>query len=240
MITGMIYVKLEDVSLDYPIYNAESTSLKRHIISFTTGGLITRKPKEITTVKALSNINLELTSGTKLGIIGHNGSGKSTLLRCISGIYRPTKGTVSTSGTISPLLEIGAGIEPELSGYDNIRRLLSIRSVSYADIPEIIQDIAEFSELGEFLSLPVRTYSAGMMMRLMFSVSTAQTPDILIMDEFFSVGDDSFREKAEQKIMSHINNSSILVFASHSEQLLKKFCNRFIRLDHGNLKSIEL
>ncbi|WP_066018470.1 ABC transporter ATP-binding protein [Endozoicomonas atrinae] len=236
----MSYIKLKNVSLEYPIYNSESTSLKRDIIKFTTGGLITRRKKKITTVKALSNINLEITSGTRLGIVGHNGSGKSTLLRCISGIFRPTKGTVSISGTISTLLEIGAGIEPELSGYDNIKRLLYLRSISYNDVKKISQHIAEFSELGEFLSFPVRTYSSGMMMRLMFSVSTAQSPDILIMDEFFSVGDDSFQEKAEKKIISHINNSSILVFASHSEELLKKFCNRFIRLNHGELENIDL
>ncbi len=192
----MAHVKLSNVSLEYPLYNSESTSLKCHLIRLTTGGLIARKNKKLTTVKALSNINLDLVSGDRLGIIGHNGSGKSTLLRCLSGIYKPTAGTVIREGTISPLLEIGAGIEPELSGYNNIIRLLYLRDISRTDVKKISEDIAEFSELGDFLSLPVRTYSSGMMMRLMFSVSTAKAPDILIMDEFFSVGDESFQKKS--------------------------------------------
>lgn len=200
-----------------------------------TGGRIAVNSRKNTVVQALSNINLDILHGDKVGILGHNGAGKTTLLRCIAGIYQPTSGTIKRHGSISTLMEIGAGMEPELSGYDNIKRMLLIQGIDCDHKKIISKQIAEFSELQNFLSLPVRTYSSGMLMRLMFSIATIKSPDILIMDEFFSVGDSSFKKKAELKMENHINKTSILVFASHSEELLKKFCNRFLTLENGKI-----
>ncbi len=200
-----------------------------------TGGRIAINSRKNTVVKALSDINLEINSGDRVGILGHNGAGKSTLLRCISGIYEPTSGTIKRQGSVAPLIEIGAGMEPELSGYDNIKRLLRVQNIPDKDSQALTKSIAEFSELKDFLPLPVRTYSSGMLMRLMFSVSTVRSPDILVMDEFFSVGDELFRKKAESRIISHINKSSILIFASHNENLIRKFCKKSIILRHGKI-----
>ncbi|WP_422137499.1 ABC transporter ATP-binding protein [Endozoicomonas sp. ALC020] len=229
----MAHVKLEDVSLEYPLYNTESTSIKHHLLRVATGGRIAVNSRKNTVVKALSNINLDIKDGDRVGIIGHNGAGKSTLLRCITGIYQPTSGTIKRQGSVAPLMEIGAGMEPELSGYNNIKRLLGLQDVSDEYAEALTENIAEFSGLQDFLSLPVRTYSSGMLMRLMFSVSTVRTPDILVMDEFFSVGDESFREKAESRIIKHIDKSLIFIFASHSQSLLKKMCNKIFELKNG-------
>lgn len=236
----MACIKLENVSLEYPLYNTESTSIKHHLLRMATGGRIAVNSQKNTVVRALSNINLDIKSGDRIGIVGHNGAGKSTLLRCITGIYQPTSGTIKRQGSIAPLIEIGAGMEPELTGYDNIKRLLRLQNITDKESQSLIQSIVEFSELQDFLSLPIRTYSSGMLMRLMFSVSTVSTPDILVMDEFFSVGDENFRNRAELRLTEHINNSSILIFASHNIELLKKFCNSFVRLECGAIDISDL
>lgn len=234
----MAFINLQNVSLEYPVYNTHGTSLRHKFINFSTGGYIAKDAKKSTIVRALTDINLELHTGDRLGIMGHNGAGKTTLLRCIAGIYAPTFGKIVRKGTIASLIEIGAGLEPELSGFDNIRRLLYLRGFKPTDVSNLTESVVEFTELNDFLSLPVRTYSSGMMMRLMFAVATVSNTDILVLDEFFSAGDSSFKEKADKRLTQNIQNASILVFASHSEALLKKMCNRFVRLEHGKLEEV--
>ena len=237
----MIKIALENVTLDYPIFNASSISLRHKMVNTVTGGRINKTNQNITFVRALSNVNLEITAGSKVGIIGHNGSGKTTLLRCLSKTYTPTNGKITIDGRLNSFLEIDAGIEPELSGYDNIRRLLMLRSIcKKTEIPQLIKEIEEFSELRDFLKLPVRTYSPGMLMRLAFSTITSIVPDIMVMDEFFSVGDGEFREKANNRLKENIKNTPILVFTSHSKELLKNMCNEFYQLTQGRLEKITL
>lgn len=228
---------LEDVSLDYPIYNARAFSLRHKLIKATTGGRILSDADNTTIVRALSNINLEINTGDRVGIIGHNGAGKTTLLRCISGIYQPTSGKSYREGSLGAYLEIGAGLELELSGYDNIRRLLMLRGIyDKHKIEALSADIINFSELSDFIRLPVRTYSSGMQTRLIFSTITAETPEIMVMDEFFGAGDIQFQEKATERLTSNINQASILIFASHDMALLKIMCNRFFLLSQGRIK----
>ncbi len=232
---------LKDVCLDYPIYNVNTTSIRHKILNTATGGRIAKSANEKTIVRALSHINLEVLSGDRLGILGHNGAGKSTLLRCISGIYAPTAGNLLVEGTVSSFMEIGNGLESELSGYNNIRRLLMLRSRTLrSNIANLTSKIADFSDLGDFLKFPVRTYSTGMTMRLLFSIATAETSDIIIMDEFLSVGDNNFTKKAEEKLHKNIKDASILVLASHDSGLLKNMCNRFVKLSHGKLEEVSL
>ncbi|CNK83971.1 ABC transporter ATP-binding protein [Yersinia alsatica] len=232
---------LEDVSLDYPIYNARAFSLRHKLAKAVTGGRILSDAGNTTIVRALSNINLEINKGDRVGIIGHNGAGKTTLLRCISGIYQPTSGKLYREGTLGAYLEIGAGLEPELSGYDNIRRLLMLRGIYNKYQFEVLAaDILTFSELNDFINLPVRTYSSGMQTRLIFSTITAETPEIMVMDEFFGAGDTQFQKKATERLNSNINQASILIFASHDMALLKRMCNRFFLLNHGNIKEVEI
>lgn len=232
-------IVLDNVSLDYPVYNSNSFSLRHKLVNAATGGRILKGARNITLVRALSGINMNINLGDRVGIVGNNGAGKTTLLRCIAGIYQPTSGSVLRTGSLSAYLEIGAGLDPDLNGFDNIRRLLILRGVYQKQAADkYIDEIVEFSELGNFISLPVRTYSSGMQMRLIFSTVTAVTHEVLVMDEFFGTGDASFQEKATERLKTNIDEASILVFASHDTGLLKQTCNRFCRLTNGKLEEV--
>jgi lipopolysaccharide transport system ATP-binding protein len=187
----------------------------------------------VTVVHALRDISLELREGDRLGITGHNGSGKSTLLRVIAGVYPPTRGRIERSGSVSSLIDPMLGIEMDATGYENIRLRGLIAGMRLAAIAAITPQIAEFSGLGDYLSIPVRTYSTGMLMRLAFSIATAVHTDILIMDEWMSVGDAEFQAQAEERLRQVIDNTGILVLASHQPALIERECNRVIELSHG-------
>jgi ABC-type polysaccharide/polyol phosphate transport system ATPase subunit len=237
----MAKIILSNVCLDYPVFNAGSISLRQRILHAATGGRLAKNETKAVIVRALSGINLDINAGDRVGVLGHNGAGKTTLLRCLSGVFAPTTGTITREGTVAAFIEVAAGLEPELSGYDNIRRLLLLRGIYRSDeMSRLVKSVEAFSELGDFLKLPVRTYSSGMQMRLIFSAATAVVPDIMIMDEFFSVGDEDFREKADRRLKENIDQASILVFASHSVELLKAMCNRFVELQNGQLREISL
>lgn len=204
-----------------------------------TGGII-EADSRTKVVTALKDVNFTLNDGDSVGLIGHNGAGKSTLLRAMAGIYPPTKGRVVRQGLTATVFEIGAGLDYELSGYDNIVHLAMMMGLSYFDAKALTPDIEEFTELGDFLQLPIRTYSSGMIMRLMFAVATATTPEILLLDEMFSTGDARFQEKSEIRIRRISDNAKIFVFASHDLKLIKRHCNRLFRLEHGRVEEISL
>lgn len=228
------HVLLENVEISYPIFDVKSRSLKANFVRLTTGGKISSNAKSVT-VDALNNISIELEHGDRLALIGHNGAGKSTLLKTIAGIYEPTKGKISTSGSIASLLDINLGMNPESSGRENIYSRGMLLGMSRREIDEISEDIINFTELADFIDLPVRTYSSGMSVRLAFAISTAVKPDILLLDEVIGAGDASFMEKARRRITDLIESVGILVFSSHSEQDVRDFCNRGIVLDAGNI-----
>jgi lipopolysaccharide transport system ATP-binding protein len=187
-------------------------------------------------ISALKDINLEILPGDRLGIIGPNGSGKSTLLRVLAGIYEPTSGSVDRLGTIASLVDISLGINPENTGRENIYLRGKLMGLSNKDIAQKIDEIIEFSELGDFISLPVRTYSSGMLLRLAFAVATSIAADVLVMDEWLSVGDGSFADRAELRLKKLVEQSEILVIASHSKKLVESTCNKVIWLEHGIIK----
>jgi ABC-type polysaccharide/polyol phosphate transport system ATPase subunit len=228
----------KNVSLSYPVFNSRGMSLRNNIVRIATGGNIEQESGHVTLVTALKNISFALKDGDAVGIVGHNGAGKSTLLRVMAGIYPPTDGEVVSKGRIATVLEIGAGLEPELSGYDNIINLGMMMGMNAQKAREITPDIEEFTELGNFLQLPVRTYSSGMAMRLMFGVATSITPEILLLDEMFSTGDAGFKLKGLKRIESLISGSNIFVFASHNHEIIKKYCNRIFSLEHGHMREI--
>lgn len=231
----MANVTLKNVSIDFPIMSAGGYSLRNKLLAISTGGVIQYDNSKITSIRALDDINLSLNDGDRLGIIGHNGAGKSTLLRVIAGIYAPTLGTIETKGTIATILELGAGIDPELSGYENIIRLGVQRGLTLRESKGLIQNVEEFADLGNFLHMPPRVYSSGMMLRLMFSVATAVTPEILIVDEVFGAGDKNFQENAKLRMENLISKSKIFVFTSHSEELVARLCNKIVFMKHGKL-----
>ncbi|EIP0576814.1 ABC transporter ATP-binding protein, partial [Escherichia coli] len=222
------------VGISYPIFDVKSRSLKANFVRLTTGGIVSSNAKSVT-VDALKNINIELKHGDRLALIGHNGAGKSTLLKTIAGIYEPTEGVISTNGSIASLLDISLGMNSESSGRENIYSRGMLLGMTRKQIDEISEDIIEFTELADFIDLPVRTYSSGMAVRLAFAISTAVKPDILLLDEVIGAGDASFMERARIRITELIESVGILIFSSHSEQDVRDFCNRGIVLDAGKI-----
>lgn len=228
-------ITVSDMSLDFRTYHNKTGSLKEAVIGlFKPNKQI---PIDKKTFHALKNINLEINHGDRLGIVGHNGAGKSTLLKTLCRIYEPTSGSIKIEGRIAPLLEIGAGFNPELSGIENIYLNAAILGYNVKEIRKIERDIIDFSGLEEFIEMPVKYYSTGMYMKLAFSIATAVKPDILILDELFAGGDADFIEKAQSRMKSFIKDSSIMVFVSHQTELLEDLCNRVIWIDHGTLKA---
>ncbi len=234
----MANITFEHVTLQYPIYNSRGMSLRNQIVRIATGGRIEKEAGHTTVVTALNDVSFKLKDGDAIGLIGHNGAGKSTLLRTLAGIYQPAMGRIERIGRVATVFEIGAGLEPELSGYENVFNLGMMMGMSYKQVKAILPDIEEFTELGEFLQLPVRTYSSGMTMRLMFAVATANTPEILLIDEMLSTGDASFQDKSKSRIQKLIAAAKIFVFASHDPELIRTYCNRVFRLEHGKLAEV--
>ena len=232
----MAYIKFNNVSIDIPVFNANSRSLKNKIIRIASIGKLGNDTSGHIIVKALKNLNFELKKGDKLGLIGSNGAGKSTLLRAISGVYPPTKGKAIIQGNVSSLIDISLGIDPEATGRENIFLRGALLGIMKEEMKEMIDEIIEFSDLNEFIDMPVRTYSSGMHLRLAFSVSTVIKPEVLIMDEWLSVGDENFKNKADARLAKLVNSTDVLVIASHSSELIKKNCNRVIWLEDGAIK----
>lgn len=231
----MPLVELKNLSLRFPIYSHYQRSLKSSIIKKSLGGLIDASDRSVLSITALSDISLSLKSGDRLGIVGHNGSGKTSLLRVIAGVYKNYTGDLVVDGSISSLIDISLGMDTEATGYENIRMRGVMMGLSLSKIKTLEDEIAEFSELGEYLHLPIRTYSTGMHMRLSFAISTAIKPNILIMDEWLSVGDEAFQAKAELRLKNLITDDSILILASQSRELVNVVCTQFIELNNGQI-----
>jgi lipopolysaccharide transport system ATP-binding protein len=235
----MAHILLNNVGIEIPIFNASTRSLKKKLIQTVTGGSIHQYDEGLVVVKALQNINLEIKHGDRIGLLGHNGAGKSTLLRVLSGVYKPTHGQATIKGYASSLIDVSLGIDSEATGRENIFIRAALLGLSKKQITEQMEEIIEFSELGDFIDMPVRTYSSGMHLRLAFSVSTIIRPEILIMDEWLSVGDESFKHKAEVRMQELVEGTSVLIIATHSRELIMKTCNRALWLEHGKIKMDE-
>jgi len=227
-------IDLLDVSLDYPIYDAGSRSLKNAMLRGI-GGRIAADQGRVA-IQALRGVSLQLRDGDRLALIGHNGAGKSTLLKVLAGIYEPPEGRVRIEGRVSSLTDLTMGMDMEATGYENIVMRGVFLGLSRAEARAKLPEIETFTELGEFLRLPVRSYSAGMLVRLAFAVSTASRPEILIMDEMIGAGDAAFAEKARARVTDYIARSSILVLASHDGAVLRQFCNKGALLQKGRLE----
>jgi len=230
-----VAIDAERVVVDFPIYNAAHRSLKRVVLHATTGGRVARESGNRVTVRALDQVSFAFRPGDRVGLIGHNGSGKTTLLRVLSGVYEPVAGRLAVSGRVASLLDLNLGIDPEATGYENIRLRAILAGLTPREVGEKMDEIAEFTELDDYLEMPVRTYSSGMLLRLGFAVSTSVNADILLMDEWLSVGDADFTKKAEGRLDSLVKATPILVLASHSAELIAKMCNRVLRLEHGRI-----
>lgn len=235
----MVAIKLERVCVDFPIYGASSRSLKKSLLRVSMGGRVSHDAHDRITVHSLRDVSLEFKKGDRIGLIGPNGAGKSTLLRTIAGIYEPTTGHVRVDGRITTLFSLNIGIEDEATGYENISLRSLATGMAHREIEQRAADIADFTELGEYLNFPIYTYSAGMKARLAFAISTAIEPEILLMDEWIGAGDAGFIEKARDRLSGIVAGSGILVLASHNESLLKRVCNRIVEMEAGRVKRVE-
>ena len=232
----MVSVKINRVTLTFPLYALEHRSLKRRLLSLVTFGMVDSGSKTQRENIALRNITLKIQEGERVGLIGANGAGKSTLLRLIAGIYYPSEGEIKVEGSIGSMLNISLGTDGEATGWDNLYLRSLLFGINRKTIEENLPKLAELTALGHFLNYPMKTYSSGMKMRIAFAASTQSVSNVMLLDEWLSVGDQSFQQKAETRLNQLIARSNILVIATHSRQLIEKCCNRVIWLEHGNIK----
>jgi ABC-type polysaccharide/polyol phosphate transport system ATPase subunit len=235
----MVSITLENVGVDFALYHGSARSLKKSVLRTTVGGLIgNRAQDDRTVVRALTDVSMSVNDGDRLALVGHNGAGKSTLLRVLAGIYRPTAGKICVNGRRVPLFDIALGADEEATGRENIMIRGLLMGLTRSEIDERIGEIGEFSELGGFLDLPTKTYSSGMMLRLLFSIATSLGSEILLMDEWIAAGDEKFLARANERLHRLVEQSNILVLASHSAELLRSICNRAVLIKAGAIVAV--
>lgn len=231
----MTFLKAENVCLDYPVYGFQGDSLRNKISNMLTSDRIVSHAKTLV-VEGLKDVSFELKPGDALGIIGQNGAGKTSLLKSLSGIYAPTGGKITREGSIACLLGTGFGLNDDATGYENIVFGGIALGATIKTMRSKFEDIAEFTQLGEFLNMPMRSYSQGMRARLAFAIATSLKPDILIIDEGLGAGDAAFFDKAQARLREFMQHVDILIFASHSEPFIRQFCNKILYMESGRVK----
>lgn len=222
-------VEVKNVSMRFNLASQKVDNLKEYFIKFV------KRQLKYTEFWALRDVNLTIEKGDRLGILGLNGAGKSTLLKIIAGVLKPTEGSITIKGKIAPLLELGAGFEPEYTGAENIYLYGAVLGYPREFIAEKYDEIIEFSELGKFIDVPIKNYSSGMKSRLGFAIATIVEPDVLILDEVLAVGDAKFKRKCEAKIQSMFDKGVTVLFVSHSLAQVQKICNKAILLEKGEI-----
>lgn len=232
----MANLLIENVSVSFPLYHGESRSLKKTVFAAASGRLGEDRKKRLV-VEALRDISFSLSTGDRLGFVGSNGAGKTTLLRSMAGIYEPVAGKITIDGAVTALLDPGQGMNFELTGRENIRLRGLFNGFNDKQIGRLQEDVAAFAGLDQFLELPVRTYSSGMIVRLGFALATAIKPQILLMDEWILAGDASFLDKARHRLETMVRGAEILVLSSHSSDIIMQWCNRVIWMDAGKIRA---
>ncbi|EPL61294.1 ABC transporter-like protein [Stutzerimonas stutzeri B1SMN1] len=230
-------ISLNDAGVEFPVYDAKARSFKSQVSNLARGK-IAKASKSVVTVKSLDGLTLSLSEGDKLGLIGNNGAGKSTLLKLLAGIYEPTSGFIVRRGQIVPLLDIALGMDDDSTGYQNIRLRGLLLGMTNDEINEKMEGIAAFTELGEYLDLPVRVYSTGMRVRLAFAVSTSIDPDALLLDEIIGTGDASFLQKAQRRFEELKDRAKVLVLSSHDNNVILNSCNKVLWLEGGRMRML--
>ncbi|MBX6375630.1 MAG: ABC transporter ATP-binding protein [Acetobacteraceae bacterium] len=230
----MARILAEGLSIEFPLYHLGARSLKKRLLAATPLRLRTDNANRIV-VAALRNLSFEITRGERVALVGHNGAGKTTLLRTLAGVYEPVSGRLTVEGAIGSLIDPTAGMDLEATGRENIVLRALYRGLSDAEADALAEDVAAFAGLGDFLDVPVRTYSAGMTVRLAFAMATAMTPQVLLMDEWFLAGDAEFMAKAEERLSRLVSDAEILVLATHDMAVARRWCTRAIRLDSGRI-----
>lgn len=232
----MAAIVLRDLSVSIPVFDVARASLRKALLGRAIGGRFAETGSHVV-VNALKNIDLDMHDGDRVALVGDNGSGKSTLLRVISHVYPPSGGTATIIGKVSPMFETTLGMSMDATGLENIQIAGTIWGMTRAQIRDSIDDIVDFTELGDYLKFPVRTYSNGMKLRLAFAIATVREPEILAIDEVIGVGDANFYEKAFARLLRLVERSRILVIAAHADEILRRVCTKAVWLNHGSLKA---
>lgn len=235
----MSSVIAKDVVVDFPIYGIRHRSFKSTVLRAATGGALARAGGDRVVVRALDSITFKFQEGDRVGLLGHNGSGKTTLLRVVAGAYEPVRGSIDVQGKVTSMLSITLGIDYEATGHDNIFLLGAVMGQSRQQMRERVDEICNFTGLGDFIYMPVRTYSSGMVMRLAFAIATSAPADIVLMDEWLNVRDQDFAQKAQARLGALLDSAKIFFLASHDTNLIRKNCNWALRLEHGKMVSLE-
>ena len=231
----MAIVSARNLVVEFPIFGASNRSFKHAVMRTATGGRLARDSGQHIRVRALDDVSFDFAEGDRVGLVGHNGSGKSTLLRVLAGAYKPVSGDLKIRGKVGSMISLTLGMDFEASGFENIRLRGLLMGFTNQEIEAITQEIVDFADLGEYINMPMRTYSSGMAMRLAFALATAGTADIVLMDEWVSAGDAEFQHKADRRLLERISKAKIMVLASHSEELINRHCNRILKLEHGRI-----
>jgi ABC-type polysaccharide/polyol phosphate transport system ATPase subunit len=230
----MASITLSNASVEIPVFAVGNYSLKTTLLRKAVGGKFAHAGSNLM-IDALNDVSLELRNGDRIGLVGQNGAGKTTLLRVLAGVYPPTSGAVQIIGRVSPMFDISLGMSPDSTGIENIKVCGALWGLSRAEIAAGIDDIVEFTELGDYLKIPVRTYSAGMLLRLSFAIATLRQPEILLLDEIIGVGDASFMARAKARLDKIVSRAQILVVSSHSDKIIRDLCDKVIWLDKGSI-----
>ncbi len=228
-------IRASGIQVQIPIYDAAHQSLRNRLVAVGTGGRIATDKARVPLVLALDGVDIEVKEGERVALLGHNGSGKSTLLRVMAGVYHPTAGRVVTEGRVVSIFDTNFGMDPDATGRENIVLRGLFLGMSLSQIESQVDGIINFSDLGDFIDLPMRTYSLGMATRLAFAVSTSMQPDIFILDEGFNTGDAAFREKARARLNQFVDSAGILVMASHDLDMVRRLCSRGVVLERGRI-----
>jgi ABC-2 type transport system ATP-binding protein len=231
----MAHIDITNVTVDLPIYGAHNMNLKGRVANF-----LARRETEVEVIRALDNVSLSIKDGERIGIVGPNGAGKTTLLRVMAGILKPSQGNVSIHGSVVSMIDQGLGMDPQCTGIENIFRRGIFLNQSTQQMEEHLDDIVEFSGLGDRIRHPLYTYSSGMRARLAFSIATSVKPEILILDEGIGAADEEFADRAATRLDAFLQNAGILLLASHSNQLIESWCNKKVRLESGQLLTKQL
>ncbi len=242
----------DNLCIEFPIYERNARSLRHHLVinrlpardnrkapdTRPVGASIVEQADGRFVVRAIDSANFTLNDGDRLGIVGHNGAGKTTLLKAIAGIYEPISGSIAVTGRVSPLFNVNEGMDPDSTGFENIWLRCRVLGMTNDDIDRCIDDIAEFTGLGDYLDMPIRTYSSGMLVRLTFAVTTALDHDILVMDEMIGAGDAAFVEQAQVRLRAFVGRSGILIVATHSPAILHQWCNKGMLMHQGRVEAM--
>ena len=235
----MTIIRASNLVVEFPIYGMTGNrSFKKSLMNIATGGVLAKDASNRVVVRALDGLNFEFHEGDRVGLIGHNGSGKSTLLQVLAGIFEPAGGKLMVNGKITSMLGITLGMDEEVTGLENIYLRGRLMGLHRRQIDLMVDGIADFAGIGDYLHLPMRTYSTGMAMRLAFAIATSTNADIILMDEWMSVGDAEFVYKAKERLNRLVNNARLVVIASHDHGMIQEQCNIVVTMEHGKIKSL--